>query len=75
MPLEVRKEFNNSPEEYVALMGTDQFKQIMAPYNEKIAKIAAEKSDKEYRKKVEEGAKLNYDIAKEQARLGGEGNE
>ena len=62
MPLEVRKEFDNSPEKYVGLMGTDEFKNIMAPYNEKIAKIAMEKSDKEYRKKVEEGAKLNYDI-------------
>lgn len=71
MPLEVRKEFNNSPEEYVSLMGTDEFKKIMAPYNEKIAKIAMEKSDKEYRKKVEEGAKLNYDIAREEAKLKG----
>lgn len=71
MPLEVRKEFNNSPEQYVSLMGTDEFKKIMSPYNEKIAKIAAEKSDKEYRKKVEEGAKLNYDIAKAQATMEG----
>lgn len=71
MPLEVRKEFDNSPEQYVALMGTDEFKNIMAPYNEKIAKIAMEKSDKEYRKKVAEGAKLNYDIAREQKKLEG----
>ena len=71
MPIEVRKEFNNSPEQYVSLMGTEEFKEIMSPYNEKIAKIAAEKSDKEYRQKVKEGAKLNYDIAKEQAALEG----
>lgn len=72
MPVDVRKEFENSPEKYVSLMGTEEFKQIMAPYNEKIAKIAQEKSDKEYRQKVKEGAKLNYDIAIEQAALGGE---
>lgn len=71
MPLEVRKEFNNSPEQYVSLMGTDEFKNIMSPYNEKIAKIAAEKNDKEYRRKVEEGAKLNYDIAKAQQEMEG----
>ena len=50
-------------------MGTDEFKDIMAPYNEQIAKIAEEKNHKEYLKKVQEGAKLNYDIAKEQALL------
>lgn len=71
MPLEVRKEFENSPEVYVSEMGTDMFKEKMAPYNEKIAKIAAEKNDKEYRQKVKDGAKLNYDIAKEQAILEG----
>lgn len=71
MPVEVRKEFDNSPEKYVSLMGTEEFKEIMAPYNEKIAKIAAEKSAAEYEKKVKQGAKLNFDIAKEQAALEG----
>lgn len=66
MPLEVRREFDNSPEQYVALMGTQEFKEIMAPYNAKIAAIAQEKNDKEYRAKVKEGAKLNIDIAREQ---------
>lgn len=35
MPVDVRKEFDNSPEKYVSLMGTEEFKQIMSPYNEK----------------------------------------
>lgn len=65
MPIEVRKEFDNNPDKYVTLMGTDEFKTIMAPYNEKIAAIAKEKNDKEYRKKVTEGAKLNIDIERE----------
>lgn len=71
MPVEVRKEFGNDPERYVSLMGTDEFKEIMAPYNDKIAAIAAEKNHKEYMKKVEEGAKLNIDIEKEVARQKG----
>lgn len=65
MPLEVRKEFDNSPEKYVSLMGTNEFKEIMAPYNDKIAAISKEKSDKEYRQKVKDGAKLNIDIENE----------
>lgn len=75
LPLEVRKQFENNPELYVSEMGTDTFKEKMSPYNEKIAKIAAEKTAKEYEKKVKEGAKLNYDIAKEQKILEGGKNE
>lgn len=75
MPIEVRKEFENSPEMYVSLMGTNEFIEKMAPYNNKIAKIAEEKNAKEYEKKVKEGAKLNYDIAREQAKMEGVTNE
>ena len=67
MPIEVRREFDNSPEKYVSLMGTNEFKEIMAPYNEKILAISKEKSDKEYRQKVKDGAKLNLDIEREMA--------
>lgn len=75
MPIEVRKEFGNDPERYVSLMGTEEFKEIMAPFNEKVAAIAAEKNHKEYLKKVEEGAKLNIDIEREVARQKGVSNE
>ena len=51
MPTEVKNQFNNSADKYVELMGTEEFKKIMSPYNEQIAKIAAEKSHKEYLKK------------------------
>lgn len=71
MPLEVKEKFNNSADRYVELMGTKEFNDMMAPYNEKVAKIAAEKSHKEYEKKVKEGAQLNYDIAKAQKMLEG----
>ena len=72
LPLEVRKEFSNSPEQYVSEMGTEAFFKKMSPYNEKIAAIEKEKNDKEYRKKVQEGAKLNIDIEREMAAQKGE---
>lgn len=75
MPLDVRKEFGNDPERYVSLMGTEEFKKIMSPFNDQVAAIAAEKNHKEYLKKVEEGAKLNIDIEKEMARQKGVANE
>ena len=72
LPLEVRKEFSNSPEQYVSEMGTKEFFEKMTPYNQKIAAIEKEKSDKEYRRKVQEGAKLNIDIEREMAAQKGE---
>lgn len=74
MPLDVRKEFKNDPDVYVSEMGTKEFIEKMAPYNEKILAISKEKSDKEYRKKVKEGAQLNIDIEREMAAMKG-GNE
>lgn len=71
-PEEVKKLFNYSAEQYVNEMGTKEFMEKMKPYNEKIEKISMEKNAKEYEKKVREGAKLNYDIAKEQEKLGEE---
>lgn len=67
MPLEIRREFNNSPEQYVHEMGTKEFMEKMAPYNEKLLAISKEKSMKDYEKKVKEGAKLNIDIEREVA--------
>lgn len=76
MPLEVRKLFDNSPEEFVAQMGTPEYLEKMKGYNEQLAKISEEKSHKEYLKKVKEGAQLNYDIKRaEEALAGGVSNE
>lgn len=71
MPLEVRRLFDNSPEAYVSEMGTQEFMEKMAPYNEKIAAISKEKSMKEYEKKIKEGAQLNIDIEREMAAMKG----
>lgn len=75
LPVEIRKEFNNSAEQYISEMGTQAYLEKMAPYNDKIAAIEKEKNDKEYRKKVAEGAQLNIDIERETAKLKGETNE
>lgn len=71
MPLEVRRLFDNSPDAYVSEMGTQEFMEKMAPYNEKIAAISKEKSMKEYEKKIKEGAQLNIDIEREMAAMKG----
>ena len=63
MPMEVKKEFGNSADKYVELMGTEEFNEIMAPYNKKIADIAEAGSIKEYQKKVKEQAKFEKDVA------------
>lgn len=75
MPLEVRKEFKNDPDVYVSEMGTKEFFEKLAPYNDKILAISKEKNDKEYRKKVQDGAKLNLDIEREMAAMKGENAE
>lgn len=59
LPAEVRKEFNNSPEQYVSEMGTKEFIEKLSPYNEKIAAAAKEKSEEEYNNRVNEAAKFN----------------
>lgn len=62
MPSEVKELFNNSPEMYINTMGTDEFNEKMAPYNQKIAQIKEAGSLKAYEKKVKEAAKFNKDV-------------
>lgn len=62
LPLEVRKEFNNSPELYVDQMGTKEFLEKMSPYNERIKAIEEAGSLKEYEKRVKAEAKFQKDV-------------
>ena len=62
MPLEVRKEFDNSPEKYVSEMGTQEFLDKMAPYNEKMKNIQEAGNLEAYNKKVAEQAKFEKDV-------------
>ena len=65
LPLEVRKEFDNSPELYVSQMGTKEYMDKLAPYMQKIANIKAEQENAEYLAKVKAQAKLENDVAAE----------
>lgn len=62
MPVEIRELFNNSPEKYVSEMGTKEFLDKLAPYNEKISKIREAGSVEEYNKRVAEQAKFEKDV-------------
>lgn len=59
MPKEVRELFHNSPEEYVSQMGTEEFIDKLAPYNDMIKKKKKEEFDAEYSAKVAETAAFN----------------
>ena len=48
---------------YVSQMGTEEFLNKLAPYNEKIAKIKEAGNLAEYEKRVMEQAKFENDVA------------
>ena len=62
-PKEVRELFDNSAEKYVSEMGTKDFLDKMAPYNEKLKAVKDAGSLKEYNKRVAEQAKFEKDVA------------
>lgn len=63
LPLEVRKEFDNSAEKYISEMGTKEFTDKMGPYNKRIAEIEEAGNLEEYEKKVKAQAKFENDVA------------
>ena len=63
LPREVKELFNNSPEVYVSEIGTTDYLEKMAPYNEKIKAVKEAGSLKEYNKKVADQAKFERDLA------------
>lgn len=63
MPKEIKDKFDNSPEKYVSMMGTQEFLDIMSPYNDKIKAVKEAGSVKEYEKKVAAQAKFEKDVA------------
>lgn len=58
-PEEVKKLFNDSPEQYVSEMGTDEFIKKMSPYNDSIAKRKKDEADAEFNRQVEATAAFN----------------
>lgn len=71
-PVEVKRLFNNSPEQYVSEMGTKNFLEKMTPYNNKLAEAAKEKESADYKSKVAAEAQYRKDI---NAAMGGAENE
>lgn len=59
MPVEVKKLFNNSPEQYVSEMGTDEFIKKLSPYNDEIKKKAKDEKDAEFNAAVAEQVAFN----------------
>lgn len=64
MPKEVRELFHNSPEEYVSMMGTQDFIDKLAPYNDDMKKRKKEEDQALYNAKVTETAKFNKAVNK-----------
>lgn len=58
-PEEVKKLFNDSPEQYVSEMGSDEFIKKMAPYNDSIAKHKKDEANEEFNRQVEAAAAFN----------------
>lgn len=63
LPKEIREKFDFSADKYVNEMGSKEFLEKMAPYNDKIAAIEKEGSAKAYAKKVADQAKFEKDVA------------
>lgn len=63
-PADVKKEFNNSPEQYVSEMGTDEFIKKMAPFNDEIAKKQKDEATAAFNTKVAETAAFNKAVNK-----------
>lgn len=58
-PEEVKKLFNNSPEQYVSEMGSDEFIKKMTPYNDNIAKRQKDENDRLFNEEVQKAATFN----------------
>lgn len=65
MPKKVRELFHNSPEEYVSLMGTEEFIEKLAPYNNEIAKHKKEEAEAEFNARVSEQVAFNKAVEAE----------
>lgn len=63
MPAEVRQLFNNSPEQYVSEIGTDDFIKKLTPYNEEIKKRYQKEEDDKFNKAVADQIRFDNAVA------------
>lgn len=64
MPSEVREKFDNNPDKYIMEMGSKEWIEKMAPYNDKIAKMTDAKNAADYKNRVAAQAKFESDVAR-----------
>lgn len=70
-PTELKEKFNNSAEQYISEMGTEEFNKKLAPFNEEMEKLSEMKASEEYKARVEEQAAFNKAV---NAAMSEEGN-
>lgn len=59
MPLEVKKLFNNSAEQYVSEMGTNEFLEKLSPFNDEMKKRHEDEKTAEFNKAVDDTVAFN----------------
>lgn len=62
-PTEVKKLFNNSPEQYVSEIGTDDFIKKMTPFNDEIKKRHEKEEEAAFNKAVSDQIKFDAAVA------------
>lgn len=63
MPAEVRQLFNNSPEQYVSEIGTENFIKKLSPYNDEIKKRHEKEENEQFNKAVAEQIRFDNAVA------------
>ena len=62
-PIEVKKLFNNSAEQYVSEIGTNEFIEKMTPYNNELAELKRKQEDEKFNAAVSEQIKFDNAVA------------
>lgn len=62
-PIEVKKLFNNSAEQYVSEIGTKEFMEKMTPYNNELAEIKRKQDEEKFNAAVAEQIKFDNAVA------------
>lgn len=62
-PIEVKKLFNNSAEQYVSEIGTKEFMEKMTPYNNELAEIKRKEDDAKFNSAVADQIRFDNAVA------------
>ena len=75
LPLEVRQQFNHSPSEFFAQIGSDKYNQIFKDQQDKLDALEAAEAKQEFDKKVEEQVALQTAVNEKMSAAGSAGAE